>query len=52
MIIKIIGLSLLAIAMYGLGYVCGVIMTGLEYEEKGDRDDSREILTINKGNEG
>ena len=39
MIIKIIGLSLLAIAMYGLGYVCGVIMTGLEYERKEQTDD-------------
>lgn len=30
--IKIIGLSLLAIAMYGLGYFCGWIMTAIRYE--------------------
>ena len=32
MIIKIIGLFLLTMGMFALGYVCGVIMTGLKYE--------------------
>ena len=32
MIIKIIGLSFLALFMFGIGYICGVIMKGLETE--------------------
>ena len=32
MIIKIIGLSLLALAMFAVGYTCGHIMTGLSAE--------------------
>ena len=43
MIIKIIGLSLLVLFMFALGYVCGVIMTGFEYETGGKDDERREV---------
>ena len=43
MIIKVIGLSLLAMFMFALGYVCGKILTGLEYETGGKDDERREV---------
>ena len=35
-LIKIIGLFLLTMAMFGLGYVCGHVLTAIKYEG-GDR---------------
>lgn len=35
MIIKVIGLSLLAMFMFGIGYFCGWIMTAIKYEVGG-----------------
>lgn len=40
MIIKVIGLSLLVIAMYALGYFCGWIMTAIKYECGGNNEDT------------
>jgi len=34
-LLKIIGLFLLAMGMFGIGYACGHILTALEYETGG-----------------
>ena len=39
MILKIIGLFILTMAMFGLGYVCGHVLTAIKYEI-GERDDN------------
>ena len=36
MILKIIGLFLLCMGMFGIGYFCGHVLTALKYETGGD----------------
>ena len=38
-LIKILGLFLLSMAMFGIGYFCGHVLTGLRYETGGDNYD-------------
>jgi len=39
MIIKIIGLFILTMAMFGIGYVCGHVLTALKYETGGKENE-------------